>query len=100
LGSIEIRLSLRDDKAHVQLTAYNATTRDALEASLPRLRELLADVGLNLAGATVAEHRQAGSRSRRDRLDCEPTPGAHDSELAAAERVRAEPSAGQVDVYA
>jgi hypothetical protein len=100
LGSIEIRLSVRDDKAVVQLTAYNATTRDALEGSLPRLRELLADVGLNLAGATVSDHRQSSSRPRPDDSDFHPLPGAAESELAVSERARPTIGAGRVDLYA
>ena len=54
LGSVEIKLSVVDDRAYVQLSAAQSATRDALEAAIPRLKELLGDVGLQLGGANVS----------------------------------------------
>jgi len=54
LGPMEIRIQVSDDGgAQVNFSAHHAQTRDALEGTMPRLRELLADQGLNLQQANV-----------------------------------------------
>jgi len=56
LGPVEIRVSLtgdQHDQAAVQFIAPHAATRDALEAALPRLRDMLADAGIALGNASV-----------------------------------------------
>ena len=56
LGPIEIKISVKQDQAHVQFVAHHATTRDALEAAMPRLRDMLNESGLNLAQSDVSQH--------------------------------------------
>jgi flagellar hook-length control protein FliK len=64
LGPIEIKVSLKQDQAHVHFVAHHATTREALEAAMPRLREMLSESGLNLAQSDVSEHsfRERGEK--------------------------------------
>lgn len=54
LGSIEVRLSLHGGDAGAQFFAPQAGVREAIEAALPRLREMLAEVGLRLGDAQVS----------------------------------------------
>jgi len=64
LGPMEIKLSMSDDKASVNFVTQHAAVRDALDAALPRLKEMLEQQGLNLADANVStqsEQRQANS---------------------------------------
>lgn len=56
LGPIEIKISVQNDQTHVNFVAHHATTREAIEASLPRLREMLGEQGLNLGQADVSQH--------------------------------------------
>jgi flagellar hook-length control protein FliK len=56
LGPVEIRVSVQDDQASVAFTTHSPAARDALEAAMPRLRDMLADSGLNLAQSDVS-HR-------------------------------------------
>jgi flagellar hook-length control protein FliK len=56
LGPIEIKISMQNDQTHVNFVAHHATTRDAIEAALPRLREMLGEQGLNLGQADVSQH--------------------------------------------
>lgn len=56
LGPIEIKITLKQDQAHVQFVAHHATTREALEAAMPRLRDMLNESGLNLAQSDVSQH--------------------------------------------
>ncbi len=59
LGPIEIKLTLTSDpegsrsSAAVQFSALNASTREAIEAALPKLREMLQASGIALGQASV-----------------------------------------------
>jgi len=64
LGPVEVRLTMHQDQAQVTLFATHAATRDALEAALPRLRDMFADAGLNLTGANVASESFTEQRGR------------------------------------
>ncbi len=63
LGPVEIRISIDKDtgSASVQFLANHGSTREAIEQSLPRLRELLQESGLNLADTNVSQHPQEQS---------------------------------------
>jgi len=60
LGKMEIRVSLEDDKTKVSFNVHNGVARDAVAGTLPRLRELFQQAGVNLQQVDVAEH-QSGS---------------------------------------
>ena len=60
MGPIEVRLSVNQDQASVHFTAQHGMTRDAIEQAMPRLREMLADQGLNLADSEVADQGPQG----------------------------------------
>ena len=69
LGPIRIRVSLAADDAMVDISAAHAATRAAIEASMPTLRQMLAEQGLRLADyrmdqgsnpSFLAQHRQGG----------------------------------------
>jgi flagellar hook-length control protein FliK len=55
LGPVEVRISMHQNSASVWFSAAQAETRTALEQTLPRLRELFAAQGLNLAQANVSD---------------------------------------------
>ena len=64
LGPIEVRIMMNDDQANIVFTSQNPVTREALENAMPRLREMMADSGLNLVQSEVSQgspeqHRQA-----------------------------------------
>lgn len=54
LGPLEIRISLSSDQTNAAFTSPHAAVRDAIEAALPRLREMLADNGLSLGNVNVS----------------------------------------------
>ena len=71
LGPMEIKLSLNDDQASVSFVAQHAPVRDALDAALPRLREMLEEQGLNLADVDVStqdEQQQAEDQEASDEV--------------------------------
>ncbi len=55
LGPVELRLELKDSLTHVSFYAHDAQVREALEQSLPRLRELLGAQGLQLGQSHVGD---------------------------------------------
>lgn len=60
LGHIEVTLSLDGNQASANFTSPHAAVREALENSMTRLREVLADAGVTLGQTHV------GSESRHD----------------------------------
>ncbi|WP_269791828.1 flagellar hook-length control protein FliK [Stenotrophomonas sp. Iso1] len=64
LGLVEVKLQLDGDRVHASFTSAHADVRHALESSLPRLREMLGEQGLQLAQADVGQQptsQQQGS---------------------------------------
>lgn len=54
LGSIEVRLNVSGQEAGAQFFSANPVVREAIEAALPRLREMMAEAGLALGQAMVS----------------------------------------------
>lgn len=54
LGPLEVQIQMKDGQANVVFGAQNPETRNALEQSLPRLREMFASQGLTLGNANVS----------------------------------------------
>lgn len=61
LGPLDVRVSIEGDKANVTFTAQHAPVREALDAAIPRLREMLAENGLSLGDVNVSQHGPGGS---------------------------------------
>jgi len=85
LGPLEVRLQVEGDRTHINILAPHAATREAVEAALPRLREMFAESGMNLGDVNVREENTgrggSGHEGEADRAgagadDTEPTPGA------------------------
>lgn len=73
LGPIEISLNVRNDQATAVFASPSAEVREAIESALPRLREMLAGVGIELGQANVnaesfrqAQEDAANRSFRRD----------------------------------
>jgi flagellar hook-length control protein FliK len=80
LGPMEVSITVRDGQASVHFGAAQAETRQLIEASIPRLREMLAAQGFNLMDASVSQ-----GFSRQARPDA-PRPTQRESEPAAEPR--------------
>ena len=62
LGTVEIRLRLDGDRVHADFSSAQAEVRQALENSLPRLRDMLGQHGFQLAHADVGQHHTSPSQ--------------------------------------
>lgn len=55
MGALEVRLSMSGSDASAQFFSPNPAVRDAIDAALPKLRELMAQAGINLGEAEVRD---------------------------------------------
>lgn len=62
LGPISVRIDMNNDQTTVAFTAQHAAVRDALEASIPKLREMMSEQQLNLAAINVSQHNATDQR--------------------------------------
>jgi flagellar hook-length control protein FliK len=101
LGPIELQIAVQGDHAQVMMSTHSALTRDALESSVPKLREMLNSQGFTQVSVDVSQ------RSFQERSSYTPpytwTPAASSSGSATADA--APPAAsravlGLVDAYA
>lgn len=70
LGPLSVAIELRGQEAQLFFGAAHATTRAAIEDALPRLREMFAGSGLQLADAQVGDHaRRDFARPQRSSAD-------------------------------
>jgi flagellar hook-length control protein FliK len=53
LGPLDIKLTISDNNTTAVFTSPHGTVRDAVESALPRLREVLAESGIQLGNASV-----------------------------------------------
>lgn len=69
LGPIEVSLDIKNEQATAIFVSANPEVREAIESSLPRLREMLAGVGVELGQANVSHEsfRQAGEQGNSGR---------------------------------
>lgn len=55
LGRLEVRISVNQEQTQVTFASPNANVRDALEAQMHRLREMLGQQGMSLLDANVSD---------------------------------------------
>lgn len=72
LGSVEIKLSMQDDQANVSFNVQSNQAKEALEVALPRLREMLAEMGIALNDTDVSDQsasKNQDQQSARSAID-------------------------------
>ncbi|WP_269532391.1 flagellar hook-length control protein FliK [Chitinimonas sp. BJYL2] len=85
LGPMEIKLTLDKDQASVTFVALHAPVREALQASMPKLSEMLAESGIQLADAQVQ------SQAQRDQAQGEQGQQRHGGQRIASEPLELQP---------
>jgi len=69
LGPISIQVNVdKDQQASIVFNAQNAGVREAIEASIPKLREMLNAQQVNLAEVNVSQQQQQGQGSARQAM--------------------------------
>jgi flagellar hook-length control protein FliK len=67
LGRVEVTLTVSGDQTSALFVSANPTVREALEQALPRLREMLADAGVQLGQAQVSAGSSQGNGHQEER---------------------------------
>ena len=107
LGPIDIRVSIQHDQASVSFAAQHAVVREALEAAVPRLREMLGENNLQLVNVDINQRDGGGQQAASDLPHRSSSGGGGnagpygaDEEPPVAEAVRFYRSDGLVDDFA
>jgi len=69
LGQVNISLVMEDGVLKTQLLSSNPGVRELLESSLPKLRDQLADSGLQLADVSVGAESRGHQQARGEQPD-------------------------------
>ncbi len=77
LGMLEVRVQMQGDQASIQFNTAHTEVKDVLDNALPRLREMLAENGLELTDVNVSQHGQQqtkqGEESESKQVSGEPS---------------------------
>jgi len=65
LGPVEVRLEINDDQINVALSSRHAAVREAMELTMPKLREMLENDGLNLSDSNISHQSFAEQREQQ-----------------------------------
>ncbi|WP_372762179.1 flagellar hook-length control protein FliK [Pseudoalteromonas sp.] len=66
MGSMQIRIRSDAEQAQINFVVQNQQAKEALEQSLPRLREMLAQQGIDLGESTVSYGEQQGGEAEQN----------------------------------
>ncbi|WP_020410467.1 flagellar hook-length control protein FliK [Hahella ganghwensis] len=80
LGPIEMKIQVHKDQAHIQVHSQHAVTRDLMEGTVNRLRDMLADQGIELSQFDVSS--QQGEQSGAESGDGQDESGNQDLAMA------------------
>ena len=102
LGPIEVRIAVQGDHAQVWLTSHSAVTRDALEASSPKLREMLGAQGFGQVSVDISQRSFQERSPQAQPYDLTPTANRGASAAPSSSAAISMPriSSSAVDAYA
>jgi flagellar hook-length control protein FliK len=102
LGPLKITLTLDHDQASAQFVSAHASVREAIEAAMPRLREMLADGGITLGNTSVStdSFREQAQHEPRAYQAPSAAPAAADSGAGTRGEHRLRRAHGLVDTFA
>jgi flagellar hook-length control protein FliK len=106
LGPISVRIDVNKDQATIMFTAQHASVKEAIEASIPKLREMLATQQLNLVNVNVS-HNSTSDQGRSPSQTFSKTPENHEqgiegvtNTIEKTEHDRVVVSKGLLSIYA
>lgn len=98
LGALDVKISMVEEKAFVQLFASEPAAKELLESALPKLRELLGAGGIELAEASVNDRKRGLPDTADNDGRSQNNPDAEPQDPLEV-RVKRTPS-GRIDLYA
>jgi flagellar hook-length control protein FliK len=88
LGPLHIQISIQNEQATVNFTAQHGVVKEALEAAIPRLREMLAENNIQLVNVDVNQRGEGGRGEAADPY--QENRGTHDDSIVRRDGVEAE----------
>lgn len=68
LGPVSVRIDMNHDQASIVFTSQHAVVREALEASVPKLREMLNDQQISLVNVSVSQQSSSEQRNSQPQV--------------------------------
>jgi flagellar hook-length control protein FliK len=99
LGPIEVRIALQAGHAQVWLSSHSAVTRDALESSAPKLREMLGSQGFAQVSVDISQRSFQERSPPSHAYEASPARGDSPSIVQASTAV-SRAASGLLDAYA
>lgn len=88
LGPVEVTLNIMQDQATAQFSSPHLAVREAIEAALPKLREMMAESGIELGNVTVgADSFQQENRQQQAQHSAKSTDNRYDSNMESVTQV-------------
>jgi flagellar hook-length control protein FliK len=102
LGPIEVRIAVQGNHAQVWLTSHSAVTRDALESSSPKLREMLGAQGFGQVSVDISQRsfQERSAFSQPYQWTPSASPGSSTAAVQSTASSLPRLSSGAVDAYA
>ncbi len=67
LGTIDVKITIQNEQANISFVSQHGAVRDAIEATLPRLREMMQEAGVKMEQANVSSgERETETQQRQD----------------------------------
>jgi flagellar hook-length control protein FliK len=105
LGPLQVVLHVTNDQANATFISAQPEVRQALEAALPKLREMMSDAGIQLGQSSVSagtpnQHEAAGGSSRQTPHGSRSIAAASDADMRVGRSQIRLPGQGMVDTFA
>jgi flagellar hook-length control protein FliK len=100
LGPIEVRIALQGGHAQVWLSSHSALTRDALESSSAKLREMLGSQGFSQVSVDISQRSFQERSPPSHAYETAPSVGADSPALAQVPVSMSRSASGLLDAYA
>jgi flagellar hook-length control protein FliK len=105
LGALEVKIRVQGDQATVSFTSPHGVVRDAIDAAMPRLRDMLAESGINLADVHVSSQSHGQQQQHSAQSQGSSRTGLNDdnlqpSEVSLTTKLPLTAGQGMLDVYA
>ena len=100
LGRMTVSLIMEGDEARVSFVVENSQAKQAVEVSLPRLRDLMDEAGLSLTDADVSDQHAEENENQRTERVMEETTANSGSDAEDFEESNSSPSSQLVDTFA
>ena len=100
LGPIELQIAVQGDHAQVMMSTHSALTRDALESSVPKLREMLSSQGFTQVNVDVSQRSFQERSAYTPPYGWMPSPASSAANATVSSTAAPRSLLGVVDAYA